>query len=123
MTDVGNRNFSPLTWYVLITPGISIVTSDLPPQLTLNRKFQVITYTLIDSKQDSVLVDAFMTTKQADSLVYGVLLQVIKILQQSILDMTMKTTGLESDLKRYPNARAITTSDLKSYGQHASPNT
>ncbi len=31
MTEVGDRNLSTLNWDVLITPGIPIVTSDLPP--------------------------------------------------------------------------------------------
>jgi hypothetical protein len=31
MTEVGTRDVPPLNWDVLITPGIPIATSDLPP--------------------------------------------------------------------------------------------
>jgi hypothetical protein len=67
MTEVGNRDIPPLNWDVLVTPGIPIATSDLPPG-TNQVMFQAIASTLIYGKQDAVLVDAFMTVKQADSL-------------------------------------------------------
>jgi hypothetical protein len=53
---------------VLVTPGIPIATSDLPPGLK-QAAFQAIASTLIYGKRDAVLVDAFMTVKQADALV------------------------------------------------------
>ena len=58
-------NNAVLNWDVFITPGIPIVTSDLPPGMK-QAMFQAIASTLIDGKQDAVLVDAFMTVKQAD---------------------------------------------------------
>jgi hypothetical protein len=69
MTEVGTRDISPpLNWYVLVTPGIPIATSDLPPGMK-QAMFQAIASTLIYGKRDAVLVDAFMTIKQADVLV------------------------------------------------------
>jgi hypothetical protein len=35
MTKVGTRAIQPLNWDVLVTPGIPIVTSDLPPGMKL----------------------------------------------------------------------------------------
>jgi len=58
----------PLNWDVLLTPGIPMVTSDLPPGAK-QAMFQAIASTLIYGKQDAVLVDAFMTAKQAHELV------------------------------------------------------
>jgi hypothetical protein len=65
MTEVGTRDIPPLNWDVLVTPGIPIATSDLPPGLK-QAAFQAIASTLIYGKRDAVLVDAFMTVKQAD---------------------------------------------------------
>src|ERR687885_135351 len=58
----------PLNWDVLVTPGIPIVASDLPPVIK-QAMFQAIASTLIYGKQDAVLVDAYMTVKQANALV------------------------------------------------------
>ena len=68
MTKVGTRDISPLNWDVLVTPDIPIATSDLPPGMK-KAMFQAIASTLIYGKRDAVLVDAFMTVKQADVLV------------------------------------------------------
>jgi Metallo-beta-lactamase superfamily len=69
MTEVGTRDIQPpLNWDVFVTPGIPIATTDLPPGMK-QTKFQAIASTLIYGKQDAVLVDAFMSVKQADSLV------------------------------------------------------
>ena len=35
MTEVGTRDIPPLNWDVLVTPGIPIATSDLPPAKAL----------------------------------------------------------------------------------------
>ena len=53
---------------MLVTPGIPIATTDLPQGMK-QAMFQAIASTLIYGKQDAVLVDAFMTVKQADALV------------------------------------------------------
>src|SRR5215218_6510458 len=68
MTEVGTRDIPPLNWDVLVTPSIPIATSDLPPGMK-QAMFQAIASTLIYGKRDAVLVDAFMTVKQADALV------------------------------------------------------
>src|SRR4030095_4785581 len=62
------RSKSLLNWDVFVTPGIPIATSDLPPGVN-QAKFQAIASTLIYGKQEAVLVDTFMTVKQADALV------------------------------------------------------
>src|SRR5215204_7433682 len=69
MTEVGTRDIPPLNWDVLMTPGIPIVTSDLPQGMKQQAMFQAIASTLIYGKRDAVLVDTFMTVKQADALV------------------------------------------------------
>ena len=68
MTKVGTGDIPPLNWDVLVTPGIPNATSDLPPGMK-QAMFPAIASTLIYGKQDAVLVDAFMTVKQADDLV------------------------------------------------------
>ena len=66
MTEVGTRDIPPLNWDVLVTPGIPIATSDLPPVMK-QAMFQAIASTLIYGKQDAVLVDTYMTVKQTDA--------------------------------------------------------
>ena len=56
-----------LGWDVFVTPGIPIVTIDLPPGIT-QAYFQAMASTLIYGARDAVLVDAFMTVKQANAL-------------------------------------------------------
>ncbi len=56
-----------LGWDVFVTPGIPIVTIDLPPGIT-QAYFQAMASTLIYGARDAVLVDAFMTVKQANKL-------------------------------------------------------
>src|SRR6476469_11021582 len=68
MTEVGTKDIQLLNWDVLVTPGIPIATTELPPGMK-QAMFQAIASTLIYGKQDAVLVDAFMTVKQADALV------------------------------------------------------
>ena len=57
-----------LNWDVFVTPGIPMVTSDLPPGTTQGM-WSPIASTLIYGKRDAVLVDAFITVEQADALV------------------------------------------------------
>jgi hypothetical protein len=56
-----------LNWEVFVTPSIPIVTRDRPvgKQETF---FQAMASTLIYGDKDAVLVDAYMTTKQASAL-------------------------------------------------------
>ena len=122
MTEVGNRDVSQLNWDVLVTPGIPIVTNDMPPGVK-EVYFQAMASTLIYGKQDAVLVDAFMTIKQADDLVDWI----------SASGKNLTTIyithghgdhwfGIGTLLERFPNAKAVATPDVvKVMRQHASP--
>jgi glyoxylase-like metal-dependent hydrolase (beta-lactamase superfamily II) len=56
-----------LKWDVFVTQGIPIVTKDAPPGIR-ETYFQAMASTLIYGDKDAVLVDAYMTTKQANAL-------------------------------------------------------
>jgi glyoxylase-like metal-dependent hydrolase (beta-lactamase superfamily II) len=56
-----------LNWDVFVTPGIPIVMSDRPPGVE-ETYFQAMASTLIYGKKDAILVDAYMTAKQAKAL-------------------------------------------------------
>jgi glyoxylase-like metal-dependent hydrolase (beta-lactamase superfamily II) len=112
----------PLNWDVFITPGIPIVMSDLPPGMK-QAMFQAIASTLIYGKRDAVLVDAFMTIKQADALVDWVVASGKNL-------TTIYIThghgdhwfGMGALLERFPNVRAVATPNVvKVMRQHASP--
>jgi glyoxylase-like metal-dependent hydrolase (beta-lactamase superfamily II) len=122
MTQVGTREVQPLNWDVLVTPAIPIVTSDLPPGVK-QAMFQAMASTLIYGKRDAVLVDAFMTVKQADALVEWVAASGKNL-------TTIYIThghgdhwfGIGALLERFPNARAVATPDVvKVMRRHASP--
>jgi glyoxylase-like metal-dependent hydrolase (beta-lactamase superfamily II) len=112
----------PLNWDVFVTPGIPIATSDLPPGME-QAMFQAIASTLIYGKRDAVLVDAFMTDKQANELTDWVAANGKNL-------TTIYVThghgdhwfGIATLLERFPNARAVATPDVvKVMRQHASP--
>src|SRR5438093_13413098 len=112
MTEVRGRDIPPLNWDVLVTPGIPIATSDLPPG-TNQAMFQAIASTLIYGKRDAVLVYAFMTVKQADELVDWV------VASNKNLTAIYITHGhgdhwfgIGALLERFPNARAVVTPDV-----------
>ena len=122
MTEIGTGDVSQLTWDVLITPGIPIVTTDLPPGIK-QAMFQAIASTLIYGKRDAVLVDAYMTVKQTDALVDWVAASGKNL-------TTIYIThghgdhwfGIGALLERFPNARAVATPNVvKVMRQHASP--
>jgi glyoxylase-like metal-dependent hydrolase (beta-lactamase superfamily II) len=107
---------------VFVTPGIPIATNDLPPGVK-EAKFQAIASTLIYGKQDAVLVDTFMTVKQADALVDWVAASGKNL-------TTIYIThghgdhwfGISALLERFPNAKAVATPDVVGVmRQHASP--
>jgi len=122
MSKVGTRDMQLLNWDVFATPGIPIVTSDMPLGLK-EVYFQAMTSTLIYAKRDAVLVDAFMTIKQADALADWV--------RASGKNLTTiyithghgdHWFGIGTILERFPNARAVATPDVvKVMRQHASP--
>jgi len=122
MSKVGTRDIPPLNWDVLVTPGIPNATSDLPPGMK-QAMFPAIASTLIYGKQDAVLVDGFMTVKQADDLVDWVAASGKNL-------TTIYIThghgdhwfGIGALLERFPNARAVATPNVvKVMHQHASP--
>jgi glyoxylase-like metal-dependent hydrolase (beta-lactamase superfamily II) len=122
MTEVGNRDSMPLNWDVFVTPGIPIVTSDMPPGVK-EVYFQAMASTLIYGKQDAVLVDAFMTIKQADDL-----LDWISASGKNLTTIYITHGhgdhwfGIGTLLERFPNAKAVATPDVvKVMRQHASP--
>jgi glyoxylase-like metal-dependent hydrolase (beta-lactamase superfamily II) len=121
MTEVGTRDL-PLNWNVFITPGIPIVTSEMPPGIK-EAYFQAMASTLIYGKRDAVLVDTFMSVKQANALADWV----------AASGKNLKTIylthghgdhwfGVGTILERFPNARAVATANVvKLMRQHASP--
>jgi glyoxylase-like metal-dependent hydrolase (beta-lactamase superfamily II) len=122
MTGVGTRDIQPLNWDVLVTPGIPIATSELPPGQK-QAMFQAIASTLIYGERDAVLVDAFMTVKQADALVDWVAASGKNL-------TTIYITHGHGDhwfgngalLERFPNARAVARPDIvRVMRQQASP--
>lgn len=122
MSKVGTRDIPPLNWDVLVTPGIPIVSSDMPPGVK-EVYFQAMASTLIYGKRDAVLVDSFMTVKQADALADWVAASGKNL-------TTIYIThghgdhwfGIGNILERFPNARAVATPDVvKVMRQHASP--
>jgi glyoxylase-like metal-dependent hydrolase (beta-lactamase superfamily II) len=122
MTEIGSSDISSLNWDVLVTPPIRIVTSDMPPGVK-EVYFQAMASTLIYGKQDAVLVDSFMTVKQADALAdwigaSGKNLTTIYITHGH----GDHWFGIGTILERFPNVRAVARPDVvKVMRQHASP--
>jgi glyoxylase-like metal-dependent hydrolase (beta-lactamase superfamily II) len=111
-----------LNWDVFVTPGIPIVTRDLPPGVR-EAYFQAMASTLIYGMRDAVLVDAFMTVKQANALADWVA-------EKGKNLTTIYIThghgdhwfGIGTLLERFPNARAVATPNVvKVMRQQASP--
>jgi glyoxylase-like metal-dependent hydrolase (beta-lactamase superfamily II) len=105
-----------------MTPGIPIVSSDMPPGVK-EVYFQAMASTLIHGAQDAVLVDAFMTVKQANELADWVASSGKNL-------TTIYIThghgdhwfGIGTLLERFPNAKAVAKPDVvKVMRQHASP--
>ena len=61
------REVERLSWDVYVTPGIPIVVADRPVGVR-ETYFQAMAATLIYGSEDAVLVNAFMTVKQANDL-------------------------------------------------------
>src|SRR6266516_5503205 len=111
-----------LNWDVFVTPGIPIVTRDLPPGVR-EAYFQAMASTLIYGMRDAVLVDAFMTVKQANALADWV---AAKGKNLTTIYITHghgdHWFGIGTLLERFPNARAVATPNVvKLMRQHASP--
>jgi glyoxylase-like metal-dependent hydrolase (beta-lactamase superfamily II) len=98
-----------LNWEVFVTPGIPIVTPDRPPGIA-ETYFQAMASTLIFGTKDAVLVDAFMTAKQANALADWV---ASKGKNLSTIYITHghgdHWFGVGTVLDRFPHARAVAT--------------
>jgi glyoxylase-like metal-dependent hydrolase (beta-lactamase superfamily II) len=113
---------SMLKWEVFVTPGIPIVTPDRPAGIR-ETFFQATASTVIYGTSDAVLVDAFMTVKQATDLAAWV---AAKGKNLTIIYITHghgdHWFGLGTLLDRFPNARAVATPDtVKVMRRNASP--
>ena len=111
-----------LNWEVFVTPGIPIVTPDRPPGVK-ETYFQAMASTLIYGIRDAVLVDAFMTVKQANALADWV---ASKGKNLTTIYITHghgdHWFGVGTLLERFPNARAVATPNtVKVMRQNASP--
>jgi glyoxylase-like metal-dependent hydrolase (beta-lactamase superfamily II) len=111
-----------LNWDVFVTPGIPIVSRDLPPGVR-GANFQAMASTLIYGMRDAVLVDAFMTAKQANALADWV---AAKGKNLTTIYITHghgdHWFGIGTLLERFPNARAVATPNVvRVMRQHASP--
>src|SRR5436190_16450621 len=111
-----------LHWEVFVTPGIPIATRDKPPGVQ-ETYFQAMASTLICGVRDAVLVDAFMTVKQANALADWVAARGKNL-------TTIYIThghgdhwfGVGALLERFPNAKAVATPNtVKVMRQNASP--
>jgi glyoxylase-like metal-dependent hydrolase (beta-lactamase superfamily II) len=111
-----------LHWDVFVTPGIPIVTRDMPTGVR-ETYFQAMASTLIYGVRDAVLVDAFMTVKQANALADWVAARRKNLTTIYIThghgDHWFGTGTL---LERFPTAKAIATPNaVKVMRQNASP--
>jgi glyoxylase-like metal-dependent hydrolase (beta-lactamase superfamily II) len=111
-----------LDWDVFVTPGIPIVTPDLPPGIT-QAFFQATAATLMYGERDAVLVEALMTVKQANALADWV---ATKGKNLTTIYITHghgdHWFGVGTLLERYPGARVVATPDVvKVMRLHASP--
>ncbi len=112
----------PLNWAVFVTPGIPIAQAQRPEGVH-ETYFQAMASTLIYGRRDAVLVDAFMTVKQATALADWVALKHKNL-------TTIYIThghgdhwfGVGTILERFPNARVVATPNtVKVMQGNASP--
>jgi len=111
-----------LAWEVFVAPGIPIVTPDRPPGVR-ETFFQAMASTLIYGARDAVLVDAFMTVKQANALADWVASKDKNLITIYITHgHGDHWFGVGTLLERFPNAKAVATPDtVKVMRQNASP--
>jgi len=111
-----------LQWDVIVTPGIPIVTRDKPPGVR-ETYFQAMASTLVYGVHGAVLVDAFMTVEQANTLANWVAARGKNL-------TTIYIThghgdhwfGVGTLLERFPTAKAVAMpSVVKVMRQNASP--
>jgi glyoxylase-like metal-dependent hydrolase (beta-lactamase superfamily II) len=118
--DIGKA--AALCWETFVTPGIPVVMADRPAGVG-ETVFQAMASTLIHGVSDAVLVDAFMTTKQADALADWVASRGKNL-------TTIYIThghgdhwfGVGALLERFPGARVVATSNtIEVMRRNASP--
>ncbi len=111
-----------LRWDVFVTPGIPVVTRDKPPGVS-ETLFQATASTLIYGVRDAVLVDAFMTVKQANALADWVAARGKNLTTVYITHgHGDHWFGLGTLLERFPNAKAVAMPNaVKVMRQNASP--
>ena len=122
---IANAEMNPkpaLRWEVFVTPGIPIITVDLPPGVK-QAYFQAMASTLIYGERDAALVDAFMTVRQANGLADWV---AAKNKNLTTIYITHghgdHWFGVGTLLERFPNARAVATLNVvKVMRQNTSP--
>ena len=113
---------SVLNWEVFVTPGIPIVTPDRPPGVQ-ETFFQAMASTLIYGTTDAVLVDAYMTVKQANDLADWI---ASKGKNLTTIYITHghgdHWFGVGTLLERFPNVKVVATPDtVKVMRMNASP--
>lgn len=113
---------SVLNWEVFVTPGIPIVTPDRPPGVQ-ETFFQAMASTLIYGTTDAVLVDAYMTLKQANDLADWI---ASKGKNLTTIYITHghgdHWFGVGTLLERFPNVKVVATPDtVKVMRMNASP--
>ncbi len=111
-----------LNWEVFVTPGIPIVTPDRPPDLQ-ETFFQAMASTLIYGTSDAVLVDAYMTVKQANELADWIASKGKNLTTVYITHgHGDHWFGVGTLLERFPNAKVVATPDtVKVMRMNASP--
>jgi glyoxylase-like metal-dependent hydrolase (beta-lactamase superfamily II) len=111
-----------LNWEVFVTPGIPIVTPDRPSGVQ-ETFFQAMASTLIYGTSDAVLVDAYMTVKQANALADWI---ASKEKNLTTIYITHghgdHWFGVGTLLDRFPGAKVVATPDtVKVMRMNASP--
>ena len=120
--DSKGSQSEPLKWEVFVTPGIPIAQAKRPEGVK-ETFFQAMASTLIYGKRDAVLVDAFMTVKQATALADWV---ASKHKNLTTIYITHghgdHWFGVGTVLERFPNARVVATPNtVKVMQGNASP--
>ena len=116
------REVERLSWDVYVTPGIPIVVADRPVGVR-ETYFQAMAATLIYGSEDAVLVNAFMTVKQANDLADWV---ASKGKNLTTIYITHghgdHWFGVGTLLQRFPGARAVAMPNaVEVMRQNASP--
>lgn len=107
--DSKRSRVEPLKWEVFVTPGIPIAQAERPEGIK-ETFFQAMASTLVYGQRDAVLVDAFMTVKQASALADWV---ASKRKNLTTIYITHghgdHWFGVGTILKRFPNAKVVAT--------------